>query len=83
MCSGGAALQGRRAPQSPLQKVCTGKEHMDGNTTDDGTETAKPDTYIEEPPPFLGSWGRVYLAIAIYLVTVIALLGLFTRGLNR
>ncbi len=37
----------------------------------------------EEPPPFLGSWHRVYLAIVIYLVTVIALFGWFTRSLNR
>lgn len=37
----------------------------------------------DEPPPFLGSWRRIYLAIVIYLVTVIALFGVFTRSLNR
>jgi hypothetical protein len=47
--------------------------------------TTRPETGIEkeEPPPFLGSWRRVYIAIGIYLVTVIALLALFTRSLNR
>jgi hypothetical protein len=51
---------------------------MDRHTTSTGPETGK-----EEPPPFLGSWRRIYIAIVIYLVTVIALFGLFTRSLNR
>jgi hypothetical protein len=51
---------------------------MDRHTTRAGPETGK-----EEPPPFLGSWRRIYIAIVIYLVTVIALFGLFTRSLNR
>jgi len=51
------------------------KEHMD---TSPGPAIDK-----EEPPPFLGSWRRIYIAIVIYLVTVIALFGLFTRSLNR
>jgi len=37
----------------------------------------------DEPPPLLGTWRRVYLAIALYLVTLIALFGVFTRSLNR
>jgi hypothetical protein len=51
---------------------------MDRNTMSAGPEIGK-----EEPPPFLGSWRRIYIAIVIYLVTVIALFGLFTRSLNR
>ncbi len=42
-----------------------------------------PETDKEEPPPFLGSWRRVYLAIVLYLGTLIALFGLFTRSFNR
>ncbi len=34
---------------------------------------------IDEPPPFLGTWGRVYAAVALYLLSVITLLYLFTR----
>ena len=37
----------------------------------------------DEPPPFLGSWSRVYLGVALYLVTIIAVLHLFTRLQNR
>jgi hypothetical protein len=37
----------------------------------------------DEPPPFLGSWSRVYLGVALYLVAIIALFHLFTRLLNR
>jgi hypothetical protein len=43
----------------------------------------EPEIDKEEPPPFLGTWRRVYLAIALYLVTLIALFGLFTRSFNR
>lgn len=34
----------------------------------------------DEPPPFLGTWGRVYTAILIYLGAIIAGLYLFTRA---
>ena len=34
----------------------------------------------DEKPPFLGAWGRVYTAILIYLVLVIAASWLFTRA---
>lgn len=34
----------------------------------------------EEPPPFFGSWKRVYAAVLAYLAVLIALFTLFTRG---
>ena len=34
----------------------------------------------EEPPPFLGTWRRVYTAILIYLAVIIAGFYLFTRA---
>jgi hypothetical protein len=34
----------------------------------------------EEPPPFLGAWHRVYIAVALYLATVIVLFYLFARA---
>ena len=37
----------------------------------------------DEPPPFLGTWPRVYVAILVYLVVVIALSYAFTRAFNR
>jgi hypothetical protein len=33
----------------------------------------------DEPPPFLGTWRRVYTAILIYLACVIAAFYVFTR----
>jgi hypothetical protein len=38
---------------------------------------------IDEPPPFLGTWRRVYTAVLLYLALLIALFGLFTRAYNR
>jgi hypothetical protein len=35
---------------------------------------------VDEPPPFLGTWRRVYIAILIYLALVIAGSYLFTRA---
>ena len=35
------------------------------------------------PPPILGTWNRVYVAIIIYLVCIIALFGIFTTAFNR
>ncbi len=32
-----------------------------------------------EPPPFLGTWRRVYTAVLIYLASVILAFYLFTR----
>jgi len=37
----------------------------------------------DEPPPFLGSWRRVYAAIVIYLAVIILLFQLFTAAFNR
>jgi hypothetical protein len=34
----------------------------------------------EEPPPFLGTWPRLYAATLVYLAAVIALAGLFARA---
>lgn len=34
---------------------------------------------IDEPPPFLGSWPRVYVMVVCYLGALIALFYLFTR----
>jgi hypothetical protein len=34
----------------------------------------------DEPPPFLGTWRRVYTAILIYLGVLIAAFYLFTRA---
>jgi hypothetical protein len=34
----------------------------------------------DEPPPFLGTWRRVYAAILIYLAAIIAGSYLFTRA---
>ena len=53
------------------------------STMDRHTTKPSPEIEKEEPPPFLGTWRRVYLAIILYLVVVIALFGLFTRSLNR
>jgi hypothetical protein len=36
-----------------------------------------------EQPPFFASWGRLYAAVAAYLVLVIVLFDLFTRAFNR
>jgi len=36
----------------------------------------------DEPPPFLGTWGRVYAAVLIYLGVVIAVFYWFTRALE-
>jgi hypothetical protein len=33
----------------------------------------------DEPPPFLGTWRRVYTAVLIYLGALIALFYVFTR----
>jgi hypothetical protein len=34
----------------------------------------------DDPPPFLGTWNRVYIAVVIYLVVVIFASYLFTRA---
>lgn len=37
----------------------------------------------DERPPFLGTWRRVYQAVVLYLVAVIALFTWFTWSWNR
>jgi hypothetical protein len=34
----------------------------------------------DEPPPFLGSWRRVYIGVLLYLAALVALFYLFTRA---
>ena len=34
----------------------------------------------DEPPPFLGTWGRVYLMVVIYLAGLIAVLYSLSRA---
>jgi hypothetical protein len=34
----------------------------------------------DDPPPFLGTWNRVYIAVVIYLAVVIFASYLFTRA---
>ena len=34
----------------------------------------------DEPPPFLGTWPRVYTAVIVYLALLIALCYVFTRA---
>ncbi len=43
---------------------------------------AKPDPAgdIEEPPPFFGTWRRVYLGVIGWLALLILLFYCFTRG---
>jgi hypothetical protein len=34
----------------------------------------------DEPPPFLGTWRRVYVAILIYMAVIISAAYFFTRA---
>ncbi len=43
----------------------------------------KPEQSPDEPPPFLGTWRRVYWAVAIYLFLLIAALTALTQAYNR
>lgn len=42
-----------------------------------------PEEIPDEPPPFLGSWPRVYAAVLVYLAAIILFLYAFTRAYNR
>ena len=47
-------------------------------------EPVVPTRHIDdEPPPFLGRWDRVYLAVGAYLVVLIAVLYILTRLFSR
>jgi hypothetical protein len=37
----------------------------------------------EQPPPFLGTWRRVYAAVIVWLAILISLFYWFTRSWNR
>lgn len=37
----------------------------------------------DERPPFFKTWGRLYAAVAVFLMAVIALFDQFTRRFNR
>jgi hypothetical protein len=37
----------------------------------------------DEPPPFGRTWGRLYVAVVLYLIVLISLFALFTRTFNR
>lgn len=37
---------------------------------------------LDEPPPFLGEWRRVYAAVLIYLTGLIVLFYLFMRAFS-
>jgi hypothetical protein len=37
-------------------------------------------TVADEPPPFLGTWKRVYTVVVVYLACVITLFYLFTKS---
>jgi hypothetical protein len=41
---------------------------------------AAPRTLPDDPPPFLGSWRRVYGAVLLYLAALIGVLYLFTQA---
>jgi len=34
----------------------------------------------DEPPPFLGSWKRIYVAVLVYLCVIVSVFYLFTRA---
>jgi hypothetical protein len=34
----------------------------------------------DDPPPFLGTWKRVYVAVLIYLAVIIAVFYVFARA---
>jgi hypothetical protein len=34
----------------------------------------------DDPPPFLGSWNRIYLVVILYLVTLITLFWFFEKA---
>jgi hypothetical protein len=36
----------------------------------------------DDPPPFLGTWPRVYLGVLIYLAVLIGICYFFTRALE-
>jgi len=45
--------------------------------------TGRPAAAGEEPPPFLGTWNRLYAAVVIYTCVLILALYLLTATFNR
>jgi len=39
--------------------------------------------FLDEPPPFLGTWRNVYIAVLCYLAVLIGGLYLFTKALGN
>jgi len=37
----------------------------------------------DEPPPFLGSWRRVYVTVIVYVAVLIAVFYAFTKAFNH
>jgi hypothetical protein len=35
---------------------------------------------IDAPPPFLGSWARIYVAVIVYLITLITAFWFFGKA---
>jgi hypothetical protein len=38
---------------------------------------------VDEKPPFLGTWPRVYAAVLVYLVVIIVLFAWFGRSFSQ
>jgi hypothetical protein len=47
------------------------------------TQEPKQRVVLDEPPPFLGKWSRVYAAVLIYLAALILLFYFFARVFTR
>lgn len=62
--------------------VCYADRSMTGPSKPDMPGKPDPRSVLErleeEPPPFLGTWRRLYTGVVVYLFTLIALFYLFT-----
>jgi hypothetical protein len=45
-----------------------------------GTPGERPKEVIDEPPPFLGRWPRVYILVICWLAVVLSLFYVFSRA---
>jgi len=52
------------------------------NTRNDGNWKRK-STEEDDPPPFMRSWNRIYIAIFVYTCAIIVSLYFITTTLNR
>ena len=39
--------------------------------------------HVDEPPPFLGKWSRIYVGVIVFLAVLIGLFAWFTAAWNR